>query len=485
MRAVYQGAHIHWRKPVTLLSLRRLSVATAALATVLTLIFSLTSVSFAYRGPEAHVAIETAASLIALLIGFTALGRFLQGGQSFESGRKSDLVLAGALGFLAISNLCFAAIPAAVGHGASEWAASASLTSRLLGAVGLAVAAFIPADRVRHPERAVAPLLAVLLGAVAALGFVFVLLAPRLSLGIDPSLSPMAADRPGVAGHPTLLVVQALLTVLYGAASAGFFRSAERTQDRLMSWLTIAAVLAAFSNLNYFLYPSLYSDWVYTGDFLRMAFWLVLLGGTASQIQQYQSGVADTAALEERRRLARELHDGLAQELAFIATQTRWMSRRITDSDGVEQLADAAERALDESRSAISALTRPMDEPLDGAVAQAAEEVAGRVGLQLKLSLQEGVEVPVETREALVRIVREAVGNATRHGKAKVVTVDLAASDGIRLRISDDGIGFDPDTQDGPGFGLTSMSERARALGGRLNVASTPGAGTAVEVVLP
>jgi NarL family two-component system sensor histidine kinase LiaS len=126
-----------------------------------------------------------------------------------------------------------------------------------------------------------------------------------------------------------------------------------------------------------------------------------------------------------------------------------------------------------------------MDEPLDNAVAQAAEEVAGRVGLKLKLSLQEGIEVPVETREALVRIVREAVSNATRHGKANTVTIALAGTDGIRLRISDDGIGFDPETRDGPGFGLTSMNERAHALGGSLNVASAPGSGTALEVVLP
>jgi signal transduction histidine kinase len=145
----------------------------------------------------------------------------------------------------------------------------------------------------------------------------------------------------------------------------------------------------------------------------------------------------------------------------------------------------AAERALDESRSAISALTRPMDQTLDAAVAQAAEEVAGRVGVRLRLNLDEGIEVPAVTREALVRIVREAVSNTVRHGKAETVTVALSSDNGTRLRVRDDGVGFDPSDGGGPGFGLTSMSERARALGGELHVSSAPGEGTAIEVVLP
>ncbi len=91
----------------------------------------------------------------------------------------------------------------------------------------------------------------------------------------------------------------------------------------------------------------------------------------------------------------------------------------------------------------------------------------------------------MEEREALLRIACEAVTNAARHGRSDVVRVELSAGRPLRMRISDAGVGFDPDAAPGPGhFGLTSMRERASALGGRLSVASAPGRGTEVEVEL-
>ena len=454
-------------------------IATALLSAGLTLIFSLIPMGFAFDAPQAHVVIETSAGLIALLVSFIVLGRFLQ------TGRLVDLVLAAALAVLGTTNLFFSAIPSAAGADYGAWSTWVPLTGRLLGALGIGASAFVGDIRIRRPSAAVAPVAASCLAALTTIAVVFAFLAPSLPRGIDPALSPTSDDHPLAVGNPALLTIEVVLMLVFAVAAIGFYRRAVREQDPLMGWFAVASVLGAFCNLNYFLFPSLYSEWLYSGDYLRIAFWLVLLGGAANQIQRYQTGLANTAALEERRRLARELHDGLAQELAFIATQTRWLSRRIGDAKGVDQLVVAAERALDESRSAISALTRPLDEPLDAAVAQAAEEVAGRVGVRLKLSLEEGIEAPAATREALVRIVREAVSNTARHGQAKMVTIELAGGDGIRLRVGDDGIGFDPHTRDGPGFGLTSMEERTRALGGELRVISAVGSGTEIEVVLP
>jgi signal transduction histidine kinase len=129
-------------------------------------------------------------------------------------------------------------------------------------------------------------------------------------------------------------------------------------------------------------------------------------------------------------------------------------------------------------------LTRAVDEPLDVALAQAAEEVANRVGARVRLSLDPAADVPATTREELLRIVREAVTNATRHGGASSISVELTNGDGLFLHIADDGVGFEPDRADG-GFGLTSMRDRARALGGELQITSAPGEGTEIEVVLP
>jgi signal transduction histidine kinase len=195
------------------------------------------------------------------------------------------------------------------------------------------------------------------------------------------------------------------------------------------------------------------------------------------------------AAVEhERRRIARDIHDGLAQDLAFIAARARLLERDPAASVRFDHLASAAARALEESRTTIATLTRPLDEPLDEAIARAATEIAERHGAHADLRLQAGIVVPPAPHESLVRIVREAVGNAMRHGRAGSVEVSLSRGRALSLRIADDGRGFDvaarsadPDA----GFGLLSMEERARALGGDLTIRSAPGAGTAIEVALP
>jgi signal transduction histidine kinase len=450
-------------------------ITIAAVAAALTLIVSLVPSALAYRAPEGHVAIETAAALVSLLVAFIMLGRFLRGG------RLVDLLLAAALGVIGVSNLFFAVAPAAAGHPFSHWGAWASTVGRLAGSLIFGVAAFLPDRDVRARQRSALRVAAACAALLAAIGIGFALAGPMLPLGIDPELSP----RPRVVGAPGVLVAQLMLMAVYAAAAIGYARLAERTGDGLMGWFALGAVVYAFAGLNYFLFPSLVSEWVYVGDFLRLAFFVVLLLGAAGEIQRYQGRLADAAALEERRRLARELHDGLAQELAFIATQSRWLSRQDGAPVQMDPLVVAAERALDESRSAISALTRPLDDPLDAALAQAAEDVAGRVGVRLRLELDEGIEVPASMREGLVRIVREAVTNTARHGQASSVTVQLSGGSGVRLSVGDNGIGFDPAERDGRGFGLTSMRERARALGGELTISSAPGAGTTIEVVIP
>jgi signal transduction histidine kinase len=196
----------------------------------------------------------------------------------------------------------------------------------------------------------------------------------------------------------------------------------------------------------------------------------------------------DAAVERERRRIARDIHDSLAQDLAFIAARVRALERDPTASVRLDHLAIAATRALEHSRTTISTLTRPLDEPLDAALARNATEVAARHGGHAKLRLQAGVVVPPATRESLVMILREAVANAMRHGHAGSVDVSLSQQSWLRLRVTDDGRGFDAAARAArrdAGFGLQSMEERAQALGGGLVVRSAPGAGTTIEVALP
>jgi signal transduction histidine kinase len=326
-----------------------------------------------------------------------------------------------------------------------------------------------------------AAVLAVIAAGVALLG-------DRLPVGIDPDVSPEGSERPWIVGNATLLTVQLVGMLLFAGAAVGFAHRAARTADELMGWIAAGAVLAAFSRLNYFLFPSLYSEWVYTGDFLRFGFYLALLMGALREIRAYQEQLALAATLEERHRIARDLHDGLAQDLAFISTQTRRLAATPRNGgagpEELQSLSAAATRALDESRDAIAALTRPPDEPLDVTLARAAEEVAGRAAARVTVHAAWEVQVSPEARGSLVRIVREAITNAIRHGGATDVEIRLLAADGLLLSIRDNGGGLERRGRPG-GFGLMSMRQRAERLGGDFSIAPSAGKGTVVEVRLP
>ncbi|HLM28111.1 MAG TPA: sensor histidine kinase [Thermoleophilaceae bacterium] len=458
----------------------KLTLGVALAGVVLTVaVGALPFVDLAYRAPELHAAIETAATLSAAFAATLFFGRFQQDWD------LPDLLLVTALALFAGSNLFFSMLPAIVGDTGSSFATWASTSAILVAAVVFAAAALGPRRRLARPRRAAAVALAGSAGALALIAGAAGLLAPHLPRAVDPSMSPAAVDL--FTGNPAILGLQGATMVLFAAAAVEFARRASRSGDELTGWLAVGAALAATARLNYVLFPSLYTDWVCLADGFRLAFYLALLAGALREIHKYQVQIAGAALLEERRRMARELHDGLAQDLAFISMHTRRLARGF-DEKVVEQLCEAADRALDESRGVISTLAGAADEPLDSVVARTAREVGRRHGAEVNLELDESVEVPLKAREAMRRIVAEAVANAVRHGKASTVTVAVTDGDyGCRLRILDDGTGFEPDAADGEaqGYGLVSMRERAASVGAQLEVKPRPGEGTEVEVVLP
>ena len=445
-----------------------------ALGVGVTIVSLVPLTSVAYRSLALHVAIETAATLIALLAAALLIGRF------FRAPTQSELVLAASLLLLGLTNLCFSVIPWVVDEQPGSFDTWAPIAGRLLGAAGLAIAPFAGTDPLENAERVAARTVGAVLAVLVVIGVAGAGLAPHLPVGIDPDLTP---DSSGVdlVGEPALLVVQLIGLLLYSVAAIGFARRADRTGDELMSWLAAAMTVAAFSRLNYFLFPSLNSEWVYTGDFLRLATYVLVLAGALREITGYQRDLAEVAVYRERRRIARELHDGLAQELAFIISRAHQLAAEREEPAG--HIARAAERALGESRHAIATLARPPEAGLDASVAQAAEEVAARERVTLELDLEQGVIVDDSVHDALMRIVREAVSNAIRHGHARSVQVRLARADELVLCIEDDGVGLGDGP--GPGFGLISMRERAHALGGTLDVAPRRPHGVRVEVRLP
>ena len=184
--------------------------------------------------------------------------------------------------------------------------------------------------------------------------------------------------------------------------------------------------------------------------------------------------------MEERRRLAHDLHDGVAQELAYISSIATRLDHDV-DTRDTRRLADAAQHALDESRLIISTLVGAGN--ASEQLAAIARDAANRYDLALTLDVPAELDLPANIVETLLRIVREAINNTGRHAKASRVTVGLHVTDTVVLIVADDGAGFGA-TGGLPGFGLTSMRERAEALGGSLMVLA-PGNGTTIEVVIP
>jgi signal transduction histidine kinase len=281
-----------------------------------------------------------------------------------------------------------------------------------------------------------------------------------------------------------VISIQLLLALLYLLAALGFARRNRLTGDELSVWLEVACIFSAAARVNYAFHPSLFTNWVYTGDVFRLGSYLALLIGAAREIASYWTGVVAAASLEERRRLARDVHDGLAQEIAFIARNARLLREKGAEPQLVERILAGIARAQEESRRVVGALAARVDEPLDQALAEAVREAAARYGASVDMELASGIALAPREREAVVRIASEAAANAAQHSGAEVLRLYLERVEaGMRLRIVDDGAGFD-DEQPRSGFGLVTMRDRAEALGGKLRIDSRRGAGTKVELEL-
>jgi signal transduction histidine kinase len=184
--------------------------------------------------------------------------------------------------------------------------------------------------------------------------------------------------------------------------------------------------------------------------------------------------------MQERRRIARDLHDGLAQDLAFIAAHGDRIAREAGED---HPLAVAARRALAVSRGAIADLSATEAPSANSALRQVADELEIRFGIRVAVQAEEA-DLNGRAREDVVRIVREAIVNAAK-GRAQhiVVTLDRTGNHFV-LRVLDDGAGI---TSGGiksrPGFGMKAMGQRAAALGGRLTARDVAGGGTELEVV--
>jgi signal transduction histidine kinase len=455
---------------------RAIAVVTTVLSGVATVAFALLpQLHLEYTWPALRLALETSGSLVALIATFLVFGRLLR--RTY----LNELMLASALAVLALSNLLFVTVPTVAGWAPDDLTVWAAPLARSLGAVLFALAAFIP----RYGLRRAGPVLALAAAAViSALGLASLFVhefAARWEPRYAATLTPQEVAQPALHAHPALFAFELLVALVYGLAAIGFLKRSSRLGDEFFGWLAIAAILAVVSHVNYSMFPTLYSQSVlYTGDIFRFAFYVALLVGCMREIQSYWTALSEAAVLEDRRRMARDLHDGLAQELAYIFRNLDFVIGEANEHT-VRRLRLAVERALLESRQAIHALASLGSQAVEMAVTEAASEIAERFRIDLDLDLVSGVRLSPIRTEALVHIAREAVTNAARHSGAKAVVLRLE-HDGslVRLRVADRGCGFDT-TVPSSGFGLIGMHERAWAVGGDLRICSVPGRGSEVD----
>jgi len=427
------------------------------------------SLKSAWPLPQLDLVLETAVALAGGIVAVLTAVRF-----SVE-GRRSDLLLS--VGFLvaAASILAFSIAPMLGGqpvHRAEGWA---GLVGTIIGWVMIAAAPF-RRGRARPGRRTFG---SVSFAAGLVLAFVWVTL--RLRGAQLPGLHPHHA-----AGAPAeLTAALAALALLNLAAVVGYaLRFRDRRED-LDRWLALGATLMLFASLHYLFTPLLASGDVSQGDFLRLLAYGVLMVGAWRAIRFAEFG---RAVAEERARVAREIHDGLAQYLFAVATHASMLESSDNEKrrETIESLKEAAAAAQREARFAVLALSSASgNAPFDAALRRYVDFLTADGELEVELDIDPSVRLAPDEQIEVFRIVQEGLGNVRKHANATRAEVTIGErEDGERVvLVRDDGEGFDGEAT-AAGQGLKNIRARAETIDGGFRLTSRPGFGTALEVVL-
>jgi signal transduction histidine kinase len=243
--------------------------------------------------------------------------------------------------------------------------------------------------------------------------------------------------------------------------------------------------------------PSL-GDLSFAGIYVIACFLIGILPYTTN-LSTYRRLEQD-AVLKERKRLARELHDTVAQTLAYVNLKTSLVTDTLAKGNlerslqELEQIKESLDSTYEEVRQAINALGSPSPETVDfvSALSHQVKEFSRKSGIRSFFSISGGEpKLSPQIADELLHIVGEAMVNARNHARAATVQVGVNNNgNGVEVTVKDDGCGFDPtdygdSEQTQNHHGITIMKERAESLGGKLVITTTPGSGTEVKVSLP
>jgi signal transduction histidine kinase len=225
------------------------------------------------------------------------------------------------------------------------------------------------------------------------------------------------------------------------------------------------------------------SRYVSQGDFLRMLSYALILVGAWRAIRFAEFG---RAVAEERARVARDIHDGLAQYLFAVTTHASMIEAGAPVEEALPKLKLAAVLAQQEARFAILALSAAGGTaPFDAALRRYVEILTADGSLEVELDVDHLIRLAPDEQIEIFRIVQEGLANVRKHANATQAEVTIGQRPfGERyVTITDNGAGFDGD-ESAAGQGLKNMRARAESIEGGFSLKSVPGRGTALEVVL-
>ncbi len=222
----------------------------------------------------------------------------------------------------------------------------------------------------------------------------------------------------------------------------------------------------------------------------ELAVALAAAAGVAIENARLHERVQELAVLEDRERIARDLHDRVIQRLFATGMALQAAERHVSEPREAARVGEAVDELDDiirEIRNLIFGLQRPLRHGLRVELLAVADAARESLGFEPRVHLDGPVDsvVPEVAADHLLATLREALSNVARHAQASQVDVVVAVGADLLLQVVDDGIGFDPGTDRGEGNGLANLAERAMALGGKLTFARRSGRGTLLEWRVP
>jgi signal transduction histidine kinase len=419
-----------------------------------------------YSLPELKLVLATVFMLAGGLVAVLSATRFA------VEGRRFDLFLCTGFFVSSATWLAFSILPRVAHFGSHSTELWAAMVGRMLGWALIAVAPFV-SGTIQHRRAVLGNAL------VASVGGLIIVWGMSSSLGVTlPNLNP-AADASIPASLTGVLAAQGLLNLLAVIGFGNRFRVKGEDLDR---WLALGATLMLFSSLHFLFTPFVRAGDVSQGDWLRLLAYSVLLVGVWRAIRGSEFG---RAVAEERARVAREIHDGLAQYLFAISAHASMLENGADPATTIPAIKAAALAAQQEARYAILALSSASGRaPFDAALRRYVDFLTADGELEVELEIDPTITLGPDEQIELFRIVQEGLANSRKHADARHAWVQIGERSGERfVALRDDGAGFDTD-EDAAGQGLGNMRERAASIGGALTLRSAPGAGTSLEVLL-